>query len=104
MVGRYLAFIALGPLSCRPSTAGAIAEAHADEAAASPVAKGVAVVELFTSEGCSSCPPADAVLAELAAMNASVYALAFHVDYWDDLGWPRRFATSRKASSARSAS
>ena len=44
------------------------------------------VVELFTSQGCSSCPPADAVLAELAA-RPNILALAFHVDYWDRLGW-----------------
>jgi hypothetical protein len=49
-----------------------------------------AVVELFTSEGCSSCPPADAYLGELAERR-DVIALAFHVDYWDDLGWRDRF-------------
>ena len=49
-----------------------------------------AVVELFTSEGCSSCPPAEAYLAELA-QRADVLALTFHVNYWDDLGWPDRF-------------
>ena len=49
-----------------------------------------AVVELFTSEGCSSCPPAEAYVGELAERR-DVLALAFHVDYWDDLGWRDRF-------------
>lgn len=44
------------------------------------------VVELFTSQGCNSCPPADAVLAELAE-RGDVVALGYHVDYWDYLGW-----------------
>jgi len=44
------------------------------------------VVELFTSQGCNSCPPADALLSELARRK-DVVALAFHVDYWDYLGW-----------------
>src|ERR1700745_4480183 len=49
------------------------------------------VVELFTSQGCSSCPPADAYVGRLSA-RSDVLALAFHVDYWDDLGWRDRFA------------
>ena len=49
------------------------------------------MVELFTSEGCSSCPPAEAYLGELA-QRPEVLALAYHVDYWDDLGWHDRFA------------
>lgn len=50
------------------------------------------VVELYTSEGCSSCPPADRWLTRLTAEPA-VVALAFHVDYWDRLGWKDRFAS-----------
>ena len=49
------------------------------------------VVELFTSQGCSSCPPADALLAQLAERE-DVIGLALHVDYWDYIGWRDRFA------------
>jgi hypothetical protein len=49
------------------------------------------VVELFTSQGCSSCPPADALLGELTR-RADVLPLAFHVTYWNDLGWQDRFS------------
>jgi hypothetical protein len=51
------------------------------------------VVELYTSEGCSSCPPADRWLSKLKA-DPAVVALAFHVDYWDRLGWKDRFASA----------
>jgi len=68
-------------------------------AAAHPV-----VLELFTSQGCSSCPPADALLGRLA-QRPDVVALAWHVDYWDHLGWRDRFAnraaTTRQRSYAR---
>jgi len=49
------------------------------------------VVELFTSQGCSSCPPADLFLGKLAERH-DVLALAFHVDYWDYIGWKDPFA------------
>jgi hypothetical protein len=45
-----------------------------------------AVLELFTSQGCSSCPPADALLGQLA-VEPGIVALAWHVDYWNGLGW-----------------
>ncbi len=53
------------------------------------VNKGFAVVELFTSEGCSDCPPADKNIIELSKLNSSknIYPLAFHVTYWDYIGW-----------------
>ena len=71
----------------RPVAAAAMACALAvTEAEPRPV-----VVELFTSQGCSSCPPVDAYLGKLSA-RADVLALAFHVGYWDDLGWRDRFA------------
>lgn len=60
--------------------------AHAEEA------KPLVVVELFTSQGCNSCPPADTYLGELA-MRPDVLALAFHVDYWNYIGWTDPFAT-----------
>ncbi|MCY7410948.1 MAG: DUF1223 domain-containing protein [Chitinophagales bacterium] len=54
---------------------------------------GIAVIELFTSEGCSSCPPADELLKDLKAVYAgkNVFVLAFHVDYWNYLGWKDRY-------------
>lgn len=59
---------------------------------ASPaVADGPVVLELYTSQGCSSCPPADAILHDLAE-RSDVIPLALHVDYWDYIGWADEFA------------
>ncbi|PCI03139.1 MAG: hypothetical protein COB78_11100 [Hyphomicrobiales bacterium] len=67
-------------------------------AMAAEVMKPKAVVELFTSQGCSSCPPADKLLGKLA-MEKETLALAWHVDYWDYLGWKDSFAS--KANTTR---
>jgi hypothetical protein len=57
---------------------------------------GFAVVELFTSEGCSSCPPADELVAQLqnVGTDKNIYLLAYHVDYWDRLGWKDQFSSN----------
>ncbi|MBA3519858.1 MAG: DUF1223 domain-containing protein [Rhizobiales bacterium] len=66
------------------------------EAADRPV-----VVELFTSQGCSSCPPAEAFLLDLVRDRPDVLALAFHVDYWDRLGWKDPFSSASATSRQR---
>jgi hypothetical protein len=77
--------------------------------AQSKVVPGFAVVELFTSEGCLSCPPADEALSQLVRRadreKLPIYALEWHVDYWDYLGWKdpwdSRLATERQYAYAR---
>lgn len=60
------------------------------------------LIELYTSEGCSSCPPADRWLSrEVRSGEHRANWLAFHVDYWDDLGWPDRFASPRHTDRQR---
>jgi hypothetical protein len=80
---------ALGAL-CLLSVPFACARAESEPAAATG-AEGPVVLELFTSQGCSSCPPAERLLSRLAsagtAGNRAVAPLAFHVDYWNDGGW-----------------
>ena len=70
------------------------------------LAEQTVVVELFTSQGCSSCPPADKILGEIAKQD-NVIALALHVDYWDYIGWKDQFAqpkfTNRQRDYARAA-
>ncbi len=64
----------------------------------------VAVLELYTSEGCNSCPPADGWVSSLPAKGFTpdrVIPLAFHVDYWDQLGWPDRMAKAQFSARQR---
>lgn len=92
---RHLPTLVLATAACGT---GASDPARAPTSAATPAAPratttaddGPVVVELFTSQGCSSCPPADAVLSRLAregSAGRAVAPLAFHVDYWNQLGW-----------------
>jgi hypothetical protein len=75
----------------------------APEAAEAATTNGIAVIELFHSDGCSSCPPADALVGKLA-LNARkrgepIYVLSHHVDYWNRLGWKDPY--SSKAATRR---
>ncbi|MEC4005686.1 DUF1223 domain-containing protein [Flavobacterium sp. SUN052] len=66
------------------------------------VSTGIVVLELFTSQGCSSCPPADAVLAKYAKVNdPNIITLAFHVDYWNYIGWKDPFSKAQYSQRQR---
>ncbi len=68
-------------------------------------AERVSLLELYTSEGCSSCPPADRWLSDLRhdpRLWQMVVPVAFHVDYWDYIGWPDRFSSPRYSQRQRS--
>jgi hypothetical protein len=94
-----LAFAAAFTAGTMPSAGAAAAACTAQSGPTVPT-----VVELYTSEGCSSCPPAEHWLSALKGRDG-VVALAFHVDYWDSLGWKDRFAqpqfTQRQNASQR---
>ncbi|MGL4514713.1 MAG: DUF1223 domain-containing protein [Lacipirellulaceae bacterium] len=87
------AFVVLAPASRASAQDASETTVQADDGAP----RGFAVVELFTSEGCSSCPPADRLLAEIGGWgdqnHLQVYPLSFHVDYWNDLGWTDPFSS-----------
>src|ERR1043165_3540896 len=53
-----------------------------------------ALLELYTSEGCSSCPSADILLPQLANIDSNIITLSFHVDYWNRLGWNDKFSSA----------
>lgn len=93
-----------GPAPALPGAAATLAEAGPQRAtpqdragsdgavaAAGGMARSPVLVELYTAQGCSSCPPADEIMARLAG-DPRVVALSLHVDYWDYLGWADRFA------------
>src|SRR5882762_7840296 len=82
MVPRCLAYVAM---LASASAAMPLAPAHADP---------LAVIELFTSQGCSSCPPADKLIGEFNA-DPSLVSLSLPIDYWDYLGWKDTLADPR---------
>lgn len=82
-----LALFTLGVFCLRASATSQVFESGPDQ---------VSLLELYTSEGCSSCPPAETWLSRLESdprLWKSFVPVAFHVDYWDNLGWPDRFAS-----------
>lgn len=93
-----LSLAVLPSLAASPSLTGKLA------CEARSAATRTAVLELYTSEGCSSCPPADRWVSALPANGFSadrLIPLAFHVDYWDQLGWPDRMAKAQFSSRQR---
>lgn len=86
-----LSFLALVLIALEP-------RGSAGQAGKAPANGGTAIVELFTSQGCSSCPPADRLLTKLASdprYQGRVIPLSFHVDYWNYIGWTDPYSSQR---------
>ena len=75
--------------------------AKSDKTPLNPTEDGVILLELFTSQGCSSCPPADKLLDKTLAENKNAIGLSYHVDYWNYIGWNDPFSTSEYSNYQR---
>jgi hypothetical protein len=105
-VTRILALVACVAVAHLGRASGQSAPQETSAAPAAAPAGHAVVVELFTSQGCSSCPPADRLLASLGEQDAGrVVPLSFHVDFWNSMGWKDPFSrhawTERQAAYAR---
>ena len=92
---RISAFLMTMPMMAAPIIS------TAAECSAQSGVKSVPLLELYTSEGCSSCPPADKWLSNLKPSSDKLITLAFHVDYWDYIGWKDRFSKSEYSARQR---
>lgn len=90
--------LAMAAADSKPATVEEGLDLYVNERSEQGLREGPVVLELFTSQGCSSCPPADEILSELSkdpSWKDKVIPLAFHVDYWNYLGWKDRFSDHR---------
>jgi hypothetical protein len=93
LIAKVALALSLVNLTVQPAIA---AECSAQSGAAT-----VPLLELFTSEGCSSCPPADKWLSDLKPDTKKIIPLAFHVDYWDYIGWKDKFSKAEYSNRQR---